>query len=45
MNLEGPATNHFETIFIDFPPSSSKGSDGYQDSKLPLHASHTALPI
>jgi len=45
MRLEGPATNHFETIFLDFPPSSSKGSDGYQNSKLSLEASHAALPI
>jgi hypothetical protein len=45
MRLEGPATNHFETIFLDFPPSSSKGSDGYQNFKLPLQASPAVLPI
>jgi hypothetical protein len=45
MHLEGLAINHFETMFLDFPPSSSKGSDDSQDSKLPLRAFHAALPI
>jgi len=31
-------------VFLGFPVSISKCSDGSQDSKLPLHASHVALP-
>ena len=31
--------------FLGFPASISKCWDGSQDSKLPLHASHVALPI
>jgi len=31
-------------VFLGFPVSISKRSDGSQDSKLPLHASHVALP-
>ena len=34
---EGPATGHFDTGFSWFPC-------GSQVSKLPLHASHIALP-
>ena len=30
-------------VFIGFPVSISKRSDGSQHSKLPLHASHVAL--
>jgi hypothetical protein len=30
--------------FFGFPVSKSECWDGYQDSKLPLHASHVALP-
>ena len=41
---EGPATVHFDTGFLGFPVSISKCWDGSQDSKLPLHASHVALP-
>ena len=42
---EGPATGHLDTgFFFGFPGSKSKCSDGFQDSKLPLHASHVALP-
>ena len=36
---EGPATGH-----LGFPVSVSKCWDDSQDSKLPLHASHVALP-
>jgi cytochrome c biogenesis protein ResB len=36
---------HFECqVFLGFPVSLSKCSDGSQHSKLPLHASHVALP-
>jgi hypothetical protein len=31
-------------VSLGFPVSISKCSDGSQDSKLPLHASHVALP-
>ena len=31
--------------FLGFPMPNSKCRDGSQDSKLPLHASHVALPI
>ena len=31
-------------VFLGFPVSKSKCWDGSQDSKLPLHASHVALP-
>ena len=31
-------------VFLGFPVSISKRWDGSQDSKLPLHASHVALP-
>ena len=41
---EGPATGHLDTDFFGFPVSISKCSDGSQHSKLPLHASHVALP-
>ena len=30
-------------VFLGFPVSISKRSDGSQDSKLPLHAPHVAL--
>ena len=40
---EGPATGHLDTVFLGFPVSISKRSDGSQHSKLPLHASHVAL--
>ena len=43
-NSEGPATGHLDTGFLGFPVSISKCSDGSQHSKLPLHASHVALP-
>jgi len=42
---EGPATGHLDTGFSWFPcVYISKCWDGSQDSKLPLHASHVALP-
>ena len=41
---EGPATGHLGTYFLGFPVSISECSDGSQDSKLLLHASHLALP-
>ena len=41
---EGPATGHLDTGFSWFPVPRSKCWDGSQDSKLPLHASHVALP-
>ena len=43
---EGPATGHLDTgfFFLGFPVSINKRSDGSQHSKLPLHASHVALP-
>jgi len=31
-------------VFLGFPVPKSKCSDGSQDSKLPLHASHVAVP-
>ena len=37
-----PATS--TQVFLGFPVSISKCGDGSQDSKLPLHASHVALP-
>jgi len=41
---EGPATGHLDTgFFFGFPVSESECSDGSQDSKLLLHASHVAL--
>jgi len=33
-----------EQVFLGFPVPKSKCWDGSQDSKLPLHASHVALP-
>jgi hypothetical protein len=36
MHPEGPATGHFRTVFLDFPLTSSKRSDGSQDPKLLL---------
>ena len=36
-----PATS--TQVFLGFPVSISKRSDGSQHSKLPLHASHVAL--
>ena len=41
---EGPATGHPDTGFSWFPCAQNQGSDGSQHSKLPLHASHVALP-
>ena len=42
---EGPATGHLDKgFFFVFPVSISKCWGGSQDSKLPLHASHVALP-
>jgi hypothetical protein len=41
---EVPATSHLDTGFLGFPVSISECWDGSQDSKLPLHASHVALP-
>ena len=41
---EGPATGHLDTGFLGFPVSVSRCWDDPQDSKLPLHASHVALP-
>jgi len=41
---EGPATGHLDTGFSWFSVSISKCWDGSQNSKLPLHASHVALP-
>jgi hypothetical protein len=41
--VEGPETGHQNTGFSLFPLSISKCSDGSQNSKLPLHASHVAL--
>jgi hypothetical protein len=37
-----PATS--TQVFISFPGSKSECWDSSQDSKLPLHASHVALP-
>ena len=37
-----PATS--TQVFLGFPVPKSKCWDGSQDSKLPLHASHVALP-
>ena len=42
--LEGPATGHLDTVSLGFLVPISKRSDGSQHSKLPLHASHVALP-
>jgi len=33
-----------EQVFLGIPVPKSKCWDGSQDSKLPLHASHVALP-
>ena len=42
---QGPVTGHLDTrFFLGFPVSISKCWDGSQHSKLPLHASHVALP-
>ena len=42
---EGPATGHLDTGFSRFPCVYKQMlTDGSQDSKLPLHASHVALP-
>jgi len=41
---EGPATGHLDTGFSCYPVPKSKCWDASQDSKLPLHASHVALP-
>ena len=41
---EGPATGHLDTGFSRFPCVYKQRSDGSQHSKLPLHASHVALP-
>jgi len=41
---EGPATGHLDTGFLGFPLPKSKCCDDSQDSKLPLYASHVALP-
>ena len=40
---EGPATATSTQVFLGFPVPISKRTDGSQDSKLPLHASHVAL--
>ena len=42
---EGPATGHLDTNFSWFPCDYKRMLDGSQDSKVPLHASHVALPI
>jgi hypothetical protein len=42
MHPERPATGHLDTGFLGFPLSLSKL---FPNSKLLLHASHTALPI
>jgi len=39
-----PFPGHCFHVFLGFPVSKSKCSDGSQDSKLPLHASHVDLP-
>jgi len=42
---EGPATGHPDTGFSRFPCVYKQMlTDGSQHSKLPLHASHVALP-
>jgi hypothetical protein len=41
---EGPATGHLDTGFSWFPCVYKAMLNGSQDSKLPLHASHVALP-
>jgi len=42
---EGPATGHLDTGFSWFPCVYKQMlTDGSQHSKLPLHASHVALP-
>ena len=41
---EGPATDHFDTGFSWFPCVYKQMLRWFQDSKLPLHASHVALP-
>jgi len=49
--LCNPAIGHFvlrpatsTQVFLGFPLSISIYCDGFQDSKLPLHASHVVLP-
>ena len=41
---EGPATGHLDTGFSWFPSVYKQMLSSSQDSKLPLHASHVALP-
>jgi len=42
---EGPATGHLDTGFSRFPCAYKQMlTDGSQHSKLPLHATHVALP-
>ena len=41
---EGPATGHLDTVFSWFPCVYKQMLSWLQDSKLPLHASHVALP-
>ena len=41
---EGPATGLLTQVFLGFPVPKSKCWDGSQHSKMPLHASHVALP-
>ena len=41
---EGPATGHLDTGFSRFPCVYKQVLRWSQDSKLPLHASHVALP-
>jgi hypothetical protein len=40
---EGPANGHLDTGFYWFPCVYKQMLDGFQHSKLPLHASHVAL--
>ena len=41
---EGPATGHLDTSFSRFPCVYKQMLRCSQNSKLPLHASHVALP-
>jgi len=41
---EGPATGHLDTGFSRFPCVYKQMLRWFQDSKLPLQASHIALP-